>query len=65
MKQIFTLFFAFVMFSASAFAAVEPADTTRHIVVDDVSIVASAPKQHFGLSKEPISSSVANLPIYA
>ena len=61
MKQIFTLFFAFVMFSASAFAAVEPADTTRHIVVDDVSIVASAPKQHFGLSKEPISSSVANL----
>ncbi|MBQ5359207.1 MAG: TonB-dependent receptor, partial [Alistipes sp.] len=35
--------------------------TTRHIVVDDVSIVASAPKQHFGLSKEPISSSVANL----
>ena len=61
MKQIFTLFFAFVMLSASAFAAVEPADTTRHIVVDDVSIVASAPKQHFGLSKEPISSSVANL----
>lgn len=61
MKRIFTLFFAFVMFSASAFAAVEPADTTRHIVVDDVSIVASAPKQHFGLSKEPISSSVANL----
>lgn len=61
MKQIFTLFFAFVMFSASVFAAVEPADTTRHIVVDDVSIVASAPKQHFGLSKEPISSSVANL----
>ena len=61
MKQIFTLFFAFVIFSASAFAAVEPADTTRHIVVDDVSIVASAPKQHFGLSKEPISSSVANL----
>ncbi|MBQ5861934.1 MAG: TonB-dependent receptor, partial [Alistipes sp.] len=55
------LFFAFVMFSASAFAAVEPADTTRHLVVDDVSIVASAPKQHFGLSKEPISSSVANL----
>ncbi len=61
MKRIFTLFFAFVMFSASAFAAVEPADTTRHIVVDDVSIIASAPKQHFGLSKEPISSSVANL----
>ena len=61
MKQISTLFFAFVMFSASTFAAVEPADTTRHIVVDDVSIVASAPKQHFGLSKEPISSSVANL----
>lgn len=61
MKQIFTLFFAFVMLSASAFAAVEPADTTRHIVVDDVSIIASAPKQHFGLSKEPISSSVANL----
>ena len=61
MKQIFTLFFAFVRFSASAFAAVEPADTTRHIVVDDVSIVASAPKQHFGLSKEPISSSVAKL----
>ena len=61
MKRIFTLFFAFVMLSASAFAAVEPADTTRHIVVDDVSIVASAPKQHFGLSKEPISSSVSNL----
>lgn len=61
MKRIFTLLFAFVMFSASAFAVVEPADTTRHIVVDDVSIVASAPKQHFGLSKEPISSSVANL----
>ena len=61
MKRIFTLLFGFVMLSASAFAVVEPADTTRHIVVDDVSIVASAPKQHFGLSKEPISSSVANL----
>ena len=61
MKRIFTLFFTFVMLSASAFAAVEPADTTRHIVVDDVSIIASAPKQHFGLSKEPISSSVVNL----
>ena len=61
MKRIFTLLFGFVMLSAPAFAAVEPADTTRHIVVDDVSIVASAPKQHFGLSKEPISSSVANL----
>ena len=61
MKRIFTLFFTLVMLSASVFASVEPADTTRHIVVDDVSIIASAPKQHFGLSKEPISSSVANL----
>ena len=63
MKKLFTLLLALA--SASAlFAATEPteiADTTRHIVVDDVSIVAAAPKQHFGLSKEPISSSVANL----
>ena len=60
MKRIFTLFFALMM-AATAFAAIEPADTTRHIVVDDISIITSAPKQHFGLSKEPISSSVVNL----
>ncbi len=60
MKRLFTLLFA-LAFTSAALAAVEPADTTRHIVVDDVSIIAAAPKQHFGLSKEPISSSVANL----
>ena len=60
MKRLFTLVSSLIIASV-AFAAVEPADTTRHIVVDDVSIIASAPKQHFGLSKEPISSSVANL----
>ena len=60
MKRLFTLFFALMM-AATAFAAIEPADTTRHIVVDDISIITSAPKQHFGLSKEPISSSVVNL----
>ncbi|MBR5334144.1 MAG: TonB-dependent receptor [Alistipes sp.] len=60
MKRLFFLFFALVM-AATAFAAIEPADTTRHIVVDDISIITSAPKQHFGLSKEPISSSVVNL----
>ena len=60
MKKIFTLIFA-LMAVGVAMAAVEPADTTRHIVVDDISIIAAAPKQHFGLSKEPISSSVVNL----
>ena len=60
MKKIFTLFFALIA-TGTAMAVVEPADTTRHVVVDDVSIIASAPKQHFGLSKEPISSSVVNL----
>ncbi|MBR5863129.1 MAG: TonB-dependent receptor [Alistipes sp.] len=61
MKRIFTIFFLALCATLSANAAVEQADTTRHIVVDDVSIIASAPKQHFGLSKEPISSSVVNL----
>ena len=60
MKKIFTLILA-VMAVGVTMAAVEPADTTRHIVVDDISIIAAAPKQHFGLSKEPISSSVVNL----
>ena len=60
MKKILTLIFALMAVSV-AVAAVEPADTTRHIVVDDISIIAAAPKQHFGLSKEPISSSVVNL----
>lgn len=60
MKKILTLIFALMAVSV-AMAAVEPADTTRHIVVDDISIIAAAPKQHFGLSKEPISSSVVNL----
>ena len=63
MKRFFTFCATVVMgFGvASATQIVEPADTTRHIVVDDISIIASAPKQHFGLSKEPISSSVVNL----
>ena len=60
MKRFFTLLFSFMLASAAS-AAVEPQDTTRHIVVDDVNVIAAAPKQHFGLSKEPISSSVANL----
>ena len=60
MKKIFTLL-CFFMLASAASAAVEPQDTTRHIVVDDVNVIAAAPKQHFGLSKEPISSSVANL----
>ena len=60
MKKIFTLILA-VMAVGVTMAAVEPADTTRHIVVDDISIIAAAPKQHFGLSKEPISSSIVNL----
>lgn len=60
MKRLFTLCISLIVASAS-FAATEPADTTRHVVVDDVNIIAAAPKQHFGLSKEPISSSVANL----
>lgn len=63
MKRFFTFCATVVMgFGvASATQIVEHADTTRHIVVDDISIIASAPKQHFGLSKEPISSSVVNL----
>ena len=63
MKRFFTFCATVVMgFGvASATQIVEPADTTRHIVVDDISIIASTPKQHFGLSKEPISSSVVNL----
>lgn len=63
MKRFFILC-AVVMMGfgvASATQIVEPVDTTRHIVVDDISIITSAPKQHFGLSKEPISSSVVNL----
>ena len=60
MKRFFTLLLSFMLASAAS-AAVEPQDTTRHIVVDDVNVIAAAPKQHFGLSKEPISSSVANL----
>lgn len=60
MKKLFTLFFSLVAASV-AFASVEPADTARHVVVDDVNVIALAPKQHFGLSREPISSSVANL----
>ena len=63
MKKIFLL--AFALFALLGGVRAEElkieADTARHIVVDDVSIVASAPKQHFGLSKEPISSSVVNL----
>ena len=61
MKRFFSILLLALLATFSASAAVEQADTTRHIVVDDVSIIASAPKQHFGLSKEPISSSVVNL----
>lgn len=62
MKRLFTLVFAFMACGVAVANSVqEPADTVRNVVVDDINIIAAAPKQHFGLSKAPISSSVVGI----